>query len=165
MFDRVEICVQCGEIGKELIFPQFTLLNDFGCRAGILCHHCGLFRVATFSWELSYRLLRRNLRFCRSRHSIFGRSDWKPINDLTTLGQNQVVAVKYQVTEMWPRMFPLLLIRDLDDSAEPDDLKVFKHLLRQTSGSLTAPAITVNDFLSLAMAYGYDDCFGQPLAS
>jgi hypothetical protein len=165
MHDRVVICPQCGNTDEAYIFPQFTSLDDPGCRAGILCHHCGLFRLALFSWELSHRLLRRNLKFCRSRHSIFGCSDWKPVSDIDSLGSFQRESLKLQVTEMWPRMFPLLLNQGFQEIDEPSDIQVFKYLMHQTSGDLGVPAYTVRDFLSLAWNTGSGDCFGQPLAS
>ena len=166
MFDRVEICPQCGETGVDQIVPHYSPLNGHGCNAGILCHTCGLLRVAVFDWELSHRFLRRNLRFIRSRRKMYDAVYWKPISDVPTLGSNQQWSVKMMVTEAWPRIFPSLHEWwGKDYSAEPSDFQVFRYLMRETSGSLLSPAYTVRDFLSLANKLGYDDCFGQPLAS
>jgi hypothetical protein len=166
MFDRVDICPQCGEVGEDQIVPCHSSLDGFGCVAGILCHRCGFFRLATFDWGLSHRFLRRNLRFVRSRRTMSDARNWKPIDDYLTLGNTQQWALRLQVSDSWPRIFPSLSQWwKSDEFAEPSDFQVFRHLMQETSGNLLAPAYTVRDFLSLAHKLGYDDCFGQPLAS
>jgi hypothetical protein len=166
MFDRVEICPQCGETGEDQIVPLYSALDGFGAHAGILCHSCGLFRPACFDWELSHRFLRRNLKFIRSRHSVPKAEHWRPVSDYATLGSDQQWALRMQITDAWPRIFPSLQRWwNSDEFAEPSDFQVFRYLTRETSGNLQVPAYTVKDFLSLAHKLGYDECFGQPLAS
>lgn len=166
MFDRVEICPQCGETGEDQIVPCYSPLDGHGTMSGILCHSCGLFRLAVLDWGLSHRFLRRNLRFIRSRHIVPKSHLWTPVEDYHALGSNQKWAVRMQVTDSWPRIFPSLLRWwNSDEFAEPSDFQVFRHLMRKTSGNLLCPAYTVRDFLALANELEYDDCFGQPLAS
>jgi hypothetical protein len=90
---------------------------------------------------------------------------WKPVEDYFTLGVSQQWAVRVQVSESWPRIFPSLFKWwSSDEFAEPSDFQVFRYMMRKTSGNLLEPAYTVRDFLALANELEYDDCFGQPLA-
>jgi hypothetical protein len=96
---------------------------------------------------------------CDARH-------WKPVEDYHSLGNTQQCSLRLQVSDAWPRIFPSLFTWwSSDEFAEPSDFQVFRHLMRKTSGNLLAPAYTIRDFLSLAHELGFDDCFGQPLAS